>query len=105
MKFLVILKVKDSYFNLPVEQQYRLIEDSFKFVDKHLKSGMCKECYHLPGSKGTAMIWEADSAEQLSLRFLENPMSIYEDTEVSVLSSWDDFKSIIRRIYNKRMAK
>jgi hypothetical protein len=105
MKFLVILKVKDTYFNLPVEEQFKLIEDSFSFVDKHLKSGMCKDIYHIPGSKGTAMIWEADSAEQLSLRFLENPMSIYEDPEIIVLSSWDEFKSVIRRIYNKRLAK
>ena len=47
----------------------------------------------------------AESAELLSRRFLENPMSIYEDSEIIVLSDWDDFKNLIRRIYNKRTAK
>ena len=105
MKFLVILKLKDTYFSLPVAKQFELIESSFDFVAKHIESGTCKEIYYIPGSKGTAIIWEADSAEELTLRFLQNPMSIYEDAQVHVLSNWDEFKSVTRRIYNKLLAK
>ena len=105
MKFLVVLKLKDTYFNLPAAEQYRLMESSFAFVDRHMESGTCKEIYYIPGAKGTAIIWEADSAEELTLRFLENPMSIYENAEVYVLSNWNEFKSVIRRLYNKLLAK
>ena len=105
MKFLVILRTKDTYFMLPPERQLELIEGSFAFVDKHRQAGNCIDVHCLPGTKGTMSIWEADSSEEVNFRFLENPMSPYEEAQLYLLSDWESFKNTIRKIYHQKLAK
>jgi len=105
MRFMVILRTKDTYFMLPEERQLKLFEDSVAFVERHRKAGNCKEINYLPGSKGTVSIWVAESSEEITLRFLENPMSIYEDAQIYLLSDWDAFVSTTRKIYRHLLAK
>ena len=105
MKFLVILRMKDNYFMLSPEKQLELMEGSFAFVDKHRQAGNCIDVHFLPGAKGTVSIWEADSSEEVTLRFLENPMSPYEDAQMYLLSDWDSFKNTIRKIYRQKLTK
>ena len=105
MRFMVILRTKDAYFMLPKEKQLELFEESVAFVERHRKAGNCREINYLPGSKGTVSIWTAESSEEVALRFLENPMSIYEDAQIYLLSDWDSFVSTTRKIYRRIIAK
>ena len=102
---MVILRTKDMYFMLSKAKQLELFEESVAFVERHRKAGNCKEIHYLPGSKGTVSIWMADSSEEVTLRFLENPMSVYEDAEIYLLSDWDAFVSTTRKIYRRIIAK
>ena len=103
MKILVVVHTRESFFVLSSKRQAELLEESFTFVERQKKSGCCKEMYYLPGYKGTASIWEVDSAEEITLRFLENPMSIYEDAKLYVLSDWKAFVNITRKLYHRRV--
>ena len=105
MKFMVILHTKDTYFMLPRDKQVELFEESVAFVERHRKTGNCKEIYYTPGSKGKVSIWIADSAEEITLRFLENPMSVYEDAQIYLLSDWDAFVSTLRKIHRQILTK
>ena len=105
MRFMVILRTKDIYFMLPKEKQIELFDESVAFVERNRKAGNCKEINYLPGSKGTVSIWVADSSEEVTLRFLENPMSVYEDAQVFLLSDWDAFVSTTRKLYRRLLAK
>ncbi len=105
MRFMVILRTKDTYFMLTKKKQLDLFEESVAFVERHRKAGNCREINYLPGSKGTVSIWVAESSEEITLRFLENPMSIYEDAQVFLLSDWDAFVSTTRKLYRRILAK
>ncbi len=105
MRFLVILRTKDIFFTLTPEKQIELMEGSFAFVEKHKKAGNCKQIHYLPSSNGTASIWEAESSEEVTLRFLENPMSAYEDAQMYLLSDWDTFKNTTKKIYYQILTK
>ncbi len=105
MRFMVILRTKDSYFMLSKEKQFELFEESVAFVERHIKAGNCREINYLPGSKGTISIWIAKSSEEVALRFLENPMSAYEDAQIYFLSDWNSFVSVTRKIYRQVLAK
>lgn len=103
MKILVVVHTRDTFFALGSKRQAELLEDSFAFVERQKKSGVCKEMYYLPGYKGTASIWEVESAEEITLRFLENPMSTYEEAQIYMLSDWKSFVNITRKLYHRRV--
>ena len=81
------------------------MEGSFAFVEKHKKLGNCEHIYNIPGLNGTVSIWKFESADELSLRFLENPMSTYEEVQVYLLSDWDAFKNTTSKIYHRILTK
>jgi hypothetical protein len=105
MKFLVIVRTKDLFFGLQPEKQIKLLSETFDFVEKQKKAGHCKEIYYTPGDKGTASIWEAETFEELTLRFIENPMNPFQDAQIYLLSDWGAFMDTAKKIYRKMLAK
>ena len=105
MKFLVFVRTKDLFLGLPQEKQIKLLNETFDFIERQKKAGHCKEIYYTPGYKGTASIWEAETSEELALRFLENPMNPFEDAQVYLLSDWRTFIEAAKRMYRQMLAK
>ena len=105
MKFLVMVRTKDLFFGLPTEKQIKLLNETFDFVEKQKKAGHCKEIYYTPGYKGTVSIWEAETSEELALRFIENPMNPFEDAQIYLLSDWGIFMDTAKKMYRQMLAK
>ena len=105
MKFLVMVRTKDLFFGFPAERQIKILNDTFDFVAKQKKAGHCKEIYYTPGYNGTASIWEAETSEELTLRFIENPMNPFQDVQIYLLSDWGAFVDTAKRLYRQMLAK
>ena len=82
MKFVVIVRHKDSLYSLPPQARLEVIKGATAFVDKYLKAGKCKDLYFHGDMKGTISIWELQSSEESARLAFENPMSPFLDMEI-----------------------
>ena len=89
MKFLVVTRMNDSFLMVPPEMQMQLLEGTVAFIEKHRKAGNCKDIHNMPGMKGSASIWEVQSAEEGNQFFLESPLYPFSSVEMHVLSDFD----------------
>ena len=105
MKFLVFVRTKDLFLGLPQEKQIKLLNETFDFIEKQKRAGHCKEIYYTPGYKGTVSIWEVETSEELTLRFLENPMNLFEEAQIYLLSDWGAFMGTAKKMYRQMLAK
>ena len=95
--------MKDVFALLPVEQQKQVIEGMIDFVDKYRKEGSCKEIYNISSIKGSASIWEMESAERAATLLLENPGSPYQDYEMFILSNFDTLIREQKKKYDRQL--
>ena len=77
MLLLSIHHIKDSFYALPLEKQAELTMGVFAFSDKYLKNGKMKLAYTFCDSKGSAAVWDVESAEELMKLYMEYPLTPY----------------------------
>jgi muconolactone delta-isomerase len=53
------------------------------------KAGKCKEVYFRSDLKGSVVIWEVSSDEEVTRDLIENPMWLYMDLDIRPLLEWD----------------
>ncbi len=104
MKFLTISRLKDSFFTLSPELQMQIVAGVTAFANKNRKSGKLKEIYNVPGLKVSVGIWEAESAEESTQLFLENPLFPFMDVETYTLSDWGVMAKAWREAVKRRAA-
>ena len=104
MKFLTISRLKDSFFTISPELQMQLVAGVTAFADKNRKAGKLKEIYNVPGLKMIVGIWEAESAEESTRLFLENPMFPFMDVETYTLSDWGTMTKAWKEAMERRAA-
>jgi hypothetical protein len=81
MMFISIHHVKDFFFELPKEKQVELMMGAFACAEKYIKNGKCKVGYVFSDGKGTASVWDVDSAEEWMNICFEYPMNEYIEVE------------------------
>jgi hypothetical protein len=81
MLLLNIHHIKDSFYALPLEKQAELTIGVFAFSDKYLKNGKMKLAYTFCDSKGSAAVWDVESAEELMKLYGEYPLTPYIETK------------------------
>ena len=81
MLLLSIHHIKDFFYALPLEKQGELTMNVFAFSDKYIKNGKMKLAYTFCDSKGSAAVWDVESAEELMKLYMEYPLTPYIETE------------------------
>jgi hypothetical protein len=102
MKFLIIQRIKDSFYSLPQDKQANIIAAAFAYVDKYLKSGKCKESYLFPDFKGNVSIWDFGSAEELARLNLEYPFRQFAEYERIPLLEYNAGSKIMKEAMEVR---
>ena len=81
MLLLSIHHIKDSLYSLPPEKQVELMMGVIAFSNKYLKNGKMKVGYTFCDSKGSAAVWDVESAEELMKLYMEYPLTPYIETK------------------------
>ncbi len=104
MKFLVTARNKDSYYALAPEKRLEIMMGAYAYIEKHRKSGKCKEVLHTADLKGSASIWEVASSEEAARLMIDNPMLAFQDIESQPVIESDVVKKVLTA-YVKKLAK
>jgi hypothetical protein len=104
MKFLVTARNKDSYYALAPEKRLQMMVGSYAYIEKHRKSGKCKEVLHTADLKGSVSIWEVASSEEAARLMIDNPMLAFQDIESQPVIESDVVKKVLTA-YVKKLAK
>ena len=99
MRFLIITRNKDSYYQLPQDQRLGLMQEAVSYVDKHRQDGTCKHIYLAPDMKGSISVWELESEQQRARILLENPLWTHMDIEIEPLLQWEPAIQQVREFY------
>jgi muconolactone delta-isomerase len=91
MKYLIISKVKDSFYTLPDERRMVLWGAAINYTEKLIKAHKMREVHHIPGWARTVSILEVDSAEEATRLSIENPMRDYMDIESYGMVEWNTY--------------
>jgi len=83
MKFLIVVRHKDSLYSLSPKARLEVIKGATAFTDKYLKAGKCKDLYFDGDMKGTVSIWEFQSSEEIARVTFENPMLPFLDVKIT----------------------
>lgn len=105
MKFLVIMRNKDSYYTFPPEKQMEIATGAIAVVDKYLKAGKLKDIYYHIDLMGSVSIWEVESSEEAARINLENPMLHFADIERIPLVEYDVGKKLRMEALEKAAKK
>jgi hypothetical protein len=105
MKFLVTARNKDAYYALPPEKRIELMQGAVALIEKNQKAGKCKEVYFLGDLKGSVVIWEVSSDEEVTRDLIENPMWPYTDYKIRPLIEWGPALKIITKYRQQRVRK
>jgi muconolactone delta-isomerase len=84
MKFMYVVKVKDSYFALPPEKVKEIGDALAQHHEKLTKEGKLKGIYMFGNMKGAMAIYDLDSAEDL-ISLAASPMFPFVDAEITPL--------------------
>ena len=98
MKFMVIVRTKDSFYALPPAKQKELRDASAQHTEKLTKEGKLKEMYSLGNMKGAVMIYDLNSSEDLVRIPYESPLFPFVDAEITPLVDMD----VVRKVQAKK---
>ncbi len=95
MKFLIIEKVTGE---VPLEKWAKLLPAQFKYFDDLEKKGKIEVSYHLIGHKGSLLIVNVASDEELSRVISEDPMFFHSERQVYPLTTRETHKKYLRKL-------
>ena len=96
MKFMVTIKTKNSFGELPEETRTKLHAGSFDLVDEHIKAGKIKGYYLNMSSEEVVSIWDVESDEELYKLIFNSPMVPYTHIQVSSILEYEIGKALPR---------
>ena len=97
MKFMYVVRVKDSAYALGPQKQKEIMDALAQHHAKLTKEGKLKGAYTLGNMKGTMLILDLNSAEDL-VRLAENPVFPFIDVEITPLVEMD----VVRKVQAKK---
>jgi len=97
MKFMVITRIKDSFYSLSPEKRKEIADARGPNTERMRKEGKLKGAYTLGNMKGTMLILDLDSPEDL-VRLAENPVFPFVDAEITPLLDMD----VVRKVQAKK---
>ena len=95
MKFLIIQKTNRE---ISVDTWSKLLPLQFKYLDELEKKKTVEVSYHLIGHRGSMLIVNAESDEDLSKIISEDPMFFYSEREVYPLTTRETHKKYLRKL-------
>jgi muconolactone delta-isomerase len=98
MKFMVIVRFRDSFYALPPKKQQEIGDATGQYLDKLTKEGKLKETYFLGNMKGVMMIYDLNSSEDLVRLGYESPVFPFVDREITPLVEMD----VVRKVQAKK---
>jgi len=105
MKFLVTARNNDAYYALPLETRMELMQGAVAFIEKNRAAGKCKEVYFHGDMKGSVVIWEVSSDQEVTRDLIENPMWLYTDYDIRPLIEWDAALKVVTKYYKQAVKK
>jgi muconolactone delta-isomerase len=90
MKFLNIVKMKDTVSTLPPSVSIQLMEATLDLMNQRKKAGEVLEMYFMAGSGRSMAITEAKSAEEIVQSITELPVSGFMDFETYPLADFNE---------------
>jgi hypothetical protein len=94
MLFLDMNYFKDSIRDLPPAKSLQIRNETWTFVDKHLKDGSLREIYWFADGNGSFSVWEFSTAEEMYRTITASPAHAYFDTEVIPLVTYQDLDKL-----------
>jgi len=82
-----------------------LMQGAVALIEKNRKAGKCKEVYFSSDLKGSIVIWEVSSDEEVTRDLIENPMWPYTDYEIRPLIEWGAALKVITKYYKQVVKK
>lgn len=104
MRYLVISKVKDSFYILPDERRMVLLGGTIDYVERLTKEHKFREMHYMPGWGQTVSILEVDSAEEATKLAIENPMRDYMEVQSYAMVEWNVYVKEMRNAYQQLAA-
>jgi len=101
MRYLIISKVKDSFFTLPDERRMVLWGATIDYTEKLMKAHKMKEVHHMPGWGRTVSFLEVDSHEEATRMAIENPMRDFMDIESYGVVEWNTYVKGLKEAYQQ----
>ncbi len=105
MKYLVIQKIKDSFYMLHDERRMVMTAAAIAFTEKLVKEHKLKEVYMMPGWNRTMSILDVESPEEAARLSIENPIRDYVEMETYPLQEWDAYIKGLRHVYQQLASK
>ena len=106
MRYLVISKVKDTFYSLPDERRMVLWGGAIDYVDKLIREHKFRDVHHMPGWNQTVFIVEVESTEEANKLAIENPMRDFVEMQSYPMVEWsvyiDEMKSAFQQLAAKR---
>ena len=99
MKFMVTIKTKDSFGELPEETRAKLHAGSFDIIDKHIKAGKIKGYYLDMSSEEVVSIWDVESDEELCKLVFNSPIVPYTHIQVSSILEYEIGNALTRQVF------
>ena len=97
MKFMRILRFRDSFYALSPKKQKEIADTTGQFLEKAAKAGKLKETYFLGNMKGAMAIYDFNSPEDL-VRAAESPTFPFLDAEITPLVDME----VVRKVQAKK---
>lgn len=105
LRYLVLAKIRDSFYTLPDERRMVMQGAGMEFTDKLIKHKKAKEVYYMSAWRRYVMILEVESPEEALRMDLENPMRDYMDMETYELLEWATTSKAMKEAYQKLAVK
>jgi muconolactone delta-isomerase len=90
-RYLIITKIKDSFYTLPDERRMVLMGAVIAYTEKLVKAHKLREVHHMPGWGRTVSFLEVESNEEATKLAIENPMINYMDVESYPIVEWTTY--------------
>jgi muconolactone delta-isomerase len=97
MKFMRILRFKDSFYALSPKKQKEIADTTGQFLEKAAKEGKLKETYFLGNMKGAMAIFDLKSPEDLVRIAYDNPIFPFVEAELTPLVEMDLVRKVQAR--------
>lgn len=94
MKFMLISRLKDSFYALSPEKRKEIMDAVRQHSEKLTKEGKIKGSYVLGNMKGAMVILDLNSPEDLVRFAYESPTFPFVDTEITPLVDMD----VVRKV-------
>jgi len=98
MKFMRILRFKDSFYALSPNKQKEIADTTGQYLEKAAKEGKLKETYFLGNMKGAMAIYYLSSPEDLVHIAYDNPIFPFVEAEITPLVDMD----VVRKVQAKK---